>query len=255
MSKKVEKRSTIVGKKFNRLTVLDEYSEMRAGRKRRYLLCKCECGNEIRVRLDGVLSERTKSCGCYATELLKERKTHGMSNTRFYHIWQGMKYRCQNVNNTAYKYYGGRGIKLSDEWNSFEKFKEDMYSEYKKQAQKYGEKNISIDRINSNGDYEKNNCRWIELKNQWANTRKRSDNKSGYQGVSWFKRDQKWRAFITINGKHKHIGYFTDKKDAIKARRAYEAFYYRTLQYDGNVYEIELLKNGFYAKKETERAV
>lgn len=245
---KIRTKDIKIGGKYERLTVLGRVKEKRNGHTRTFYVCKCECGNITKVRNDGITSGRARSCGCYATELLKERKTHGMSNTRFYHIWQGMKYRCQNVNNTAYRYYGGRGIKLCDEWNSFEKFKEDMYEEYKKQAKKYGEKNISIDRINSNGDYEKNNCRWIELKNQWANTRKRSDNKSGYQGVSWFKRDQKWRAFITINGKHKHIGYFTDKKDAIKARRAYEAFYYGTIQHGGNVYEIELLKNGFYAK-------
>jgi hypothetical protein len=91
-------------------------------------------------------------------------KTHGMSYTRIYGIWMGIKGRCNNPNSGDYHYYGGRGIAICERWeNSFEAFYSDMGENYRD--------NLTIDRINSNGNYEKDNCRWIPMSNQVFNRR------------------------------------------------------------------------------------
>lgn len=251
MSKTTTVKNNIIGKKYNRLTVLEEFKEIKNGRHRTYLKCECDCGEIVTTRKDNVINGNTKSCGCYAREKSAlTNKTHGMSETRFYKTWRNMKSRCQGKYATGYENYGGRGITVCDRWNKFENFYDDMYESYLKHVEKYGEDNTSIDRINNNGNYEPNNCRWTNQTKQTINRRERSDNTSGHTGVSWNKLRNKWMAFINLGGKQKHIGYFTDKKDAIKARQAYEARHYNTTQIDGATYDINLLAANFYAKKE-----
>jgi hypothetical protein len=136
-----------------------------------------------------------------------------------YNTWHNMKGRCNNPKDAAYKYYGGRGIKVCERWNSsFENFVEDM-----------GErpKGLTLDRIDNNGNYEPSNCRWTTMATQVANRRKvpMSTNKSGYLGVSWAKTVQKWLAQGMVGKKLYQLGYFTDKSDAIKARMDWEAKY------------------------------
>ena len=158
------------GKKFNRLTVL-EFSEVKNNRA--YWKCECECGNIVYVNGTKLKSSHTKSCGCLNKEKLSAyKKTHGDSNTRFYSIWSSMKKRCLNKNDSHYHEYGGRGITVCEEWkNSYIHFKNDMYADYCTHVNIYGEKNTTLERINVNGDYSKENCTWVTLTEQSLNKR------------------------------------------------------------------------------------
>lgn len=160
------------------MTIIEEVASLirSNGKRDRKVLCRCECGKLKVTMLHRVLSSGTKSCGCLAVEKIKAwsktgiaRRTHGMTGTRFYKIYKGIKNRCINTHNQAYMYYGGRGIKC--EWNSFEEFKQDMYSLYLAHFAIYGETNTSIERVDMNGNYSKNNCIWANNIQQGNNTR------------------------------------------------------------------------------------
>jgi hypothetical protein len=192
----------LINKKFNKLTILQESFKKN---KRRFFLCKCDCGNQTTLVLSRITNGYTKSCGkC-------KNKKHGFSRTRIYSIWAGIKRRCLNKNCGIFYKYGGRGIKVCDEWLRFENFKE--WSD----KNGYNDK-LTIDRINSNGDYEPSNCRWATYQQQNSNLSMLKNNKSGYKGVSWSKRENKWVCVISINNKSKRIGSFSDIKEAVKAR-------------------------------------
>ena len=158
----------MTGQKFGRLTVIgrtENYITPK-GTKFSQWICKCECGNTCTAKVSDLKYGKTKSCGCLHNELARQRRTkHSLSGTKLYMIWKAMKQRCSNSNNKDYPNYGGRGIKVCDEWqNSFESFytwaKNNGYSE-----------ELSIDRIDVNGNYEPNNCRWVSAKVQSNNTR------------------------------------------------------------------------------------
>lgn len=131
-------------------------------------ICLCDCGNEIIVKSRELKHKNTKSCGCLNNELLRERNkkmaTHRMSNSRLYGIWAKMKVRCTKIENKDYDNYGARGISFYKEWESFEPFMEWAMNNG------YNEK-LTLDRIDVNGDYEPDNCRWITMKEQASNKR------------------------------------------------------------------------------------
>ena len=152
-----------IGKKYGRWTVVEHLGVIDGRRK---YLCRCDCGNERTLLLNNLKMGCTKSCGCLSREMTVERnRTHGGHKTRLYKAWINMKDRCHNSNSTYFKDYGGRGIAVCQEWrNSFEAFRDWAG------ANGYAE-GLSLDRINVDGNYEPNNCRWSTIKEQARNRR------------------------------------------------------------------------------------
>lgn len=153
----------LTGKTFCRLTVIESRGVDKRGEMT--WLCRCECGNEKVVKSSKLRSGNTKSCGCLQRETRKQgnHKTHGKTNDKIYVIWCNMRSRCYNQKNIMFKNYGGRGIKVCDEWkNSFENFYQWAI------ANGYTE-GLSIERKNVNGNYEPSNCAWITKEAQYLN--------------------------------------------------------------------------------------
>lgn len=208
------------GNKYGLLTIVREGPKAEYLGKRQ-VWCKCDCGNEelTLVPTNNLVSGNTTSCGCVGIE---SRKTHGMSHTRTYQIHEGMLRRCNCPQQMGYENYGGRGIAVRERWNtllggSFENFLEDM-----------GEapEGMSLDRIDFNGDYYKENCRWATNSIQGYNKGLDPNNTSGKSGVSFYTRQGKWSAEIHVENQHIRLGMFYNFEDAVKAREEAELKYY-----------------------------
>jgi len=182
-------------------------------------LCKCSCGTERLVDGWSLKSGASKSCGCYGMEQRrKATMKHGLTGSKIYVSWRNMKARCLQPSYQYYNLYGGRGISFDPRWDLFLDFYEDMVDSY--------EEGLELDRIDPDGNYYKDNCRWATQAEQCYNQRLRKDNKTGRAGVNWHITSSKWIASIGVNNKSIHIGSFDKFKDAVKAREEAELKYY-----------------------------
>lgn len=172
------------GERFGKLVVIEEVaSHMTKDKsKRRYFLCKCDCGNTKEIYIHSLIHGLTTSCGC-KYRIPEERKNRedikypasGYSHSKLYNIYRQMIHRCYNPNMKCYRLYGERGIKVCDEWRSnFLSFYQwSMENGYKDELLPNGKVNKwSLDRIDVNGDYCPSNCRWTDPVTQSRNTRR-----------------------------------------------------------------------------------
>lgn len=171
-------RKRIEGNRYGRL-IVTEYRGLDVSRKRSLYLCVCDCGNEVVTRSESLRKGLTKSCGCFNLEVQKafqkENTIHGLSKSRILSIWTHMRARCLNPNETGYSNYGGRGISICERWMDFNNFVSDMQGNYFKHEKTHGTRDTLLDRIDNDGNYEPNNCRWATQKIQSNNTRKQKE--------------------------------------------------------------------------------
>lgn len=195
-------RYNLIGQRFNHLVVIGEAQTRNKGTKNSvcYWKCKCDCGKIIEVSTSNLTRNHSKSCGCFGIIATQEAKIkHGYTGTRIYHEWVNIKDRCNNPKCKSYKNYGGRGITICEEWDrDFTKFRDwAMANGY--------DDNLSIDRIDNNGNYEPSNCRWADTYMQARNTRK--------------------NVFLTYNGETKTVSEWAEilgiQVDTLYARRRY----------------------------------
>ena len=220
MGKKID----LTGKVYGRLVVVEE-----AGRNSKGKIlwkCKCNCGNETIVIGENLKSGATQSCGCYRKEIeVVASVTHGLSHSngkinRLYSIWIDMKKRCNNTKNKEYKNYGGRGIKVCQEWAS-------EYMAFHEWAINNGySKELTLDRIDVNKDYGPENCKWSTWLEQGRNKRLSPKNTTGVSGVTWKKDRNLYTVRIGVGGKRVFVGEYKTLDDAVKARREAELKYW-----------------------------
>lgn len=176
-------------------------------KKKRYGLYQCSCGNIKEILRISVTTGKTNSCGCLKKE---QMTTHGLTNHKLHSVWHSIKQRCLNKNATGYNSYGGRGITICDEWSS------DFMSFYNWAISNGWSDGLQVDRINNDGNYEPNNCRFVTpAKNcEVGRQRKPNNNKSGWVGIGWDKKSNKWKSRLS----YIELGRFKTIEEAIEAR-------------------------------------
>jgi hypothetical protein len=198
----------LLGKKYNRLTIIGEapMKVFPSGRKRQ-VKAQCDCGNIKDYVLAALKSGKTKSCGCYNLDKIT---IHGMNDTRQYQIWADMKTRCDNIKHKWYPEYGGRGISYDKSWAKFENFWNDMKDDYSE--------DLTLDRIDNNAGYSKENCRWAPSSLQSHNQRKARTSLNTYLGVTYDSdRGTNISARIKRDGETIYLGSYKSEEEAAKA--------------------------------------
>jgi len=204
------KTLNILGERYGQLVVISEILPRSHTRKYK---CKCDCGNFSDVWQTSLRNGTSQTCGHGVAEAAT---THGGTYSPLYNHWRSMKGRCYTPTAGSYANYGVRGIIVCDEWKEY-------FIVFAAWANANGyKKGLSIDRIDGNGNYTPNNCRWVTTQIQGRNRKKRSNSSSQYTGVSFQSSRNKWIATaMGINGKRLNLGRFTNEVDAAKARDQY----------------------------------
>jgi len=215
-------------RKFGTLVIKEELERFitSAGKKKRYFLCICDCGKEVRSVLGNLISGNTTRCSHLC--LLRERNHYehkglGAKYKAEFSSWNHMLGRCYNPKEAGYKRYGGAGVTVCDRWNpisggTFTSFLEDMGT---KPSPKH-----SINRIGSANIYSPETCEWATKSIQGYDQIKRNTNTSGRTGVSWSEERQKWTAQICIENKFISLGRYESFDIACKIREAAEVKYF-----------------------------
>jgi hypothetical protein len=169
--------------------------------------CKCDCGNECSIRVYHLHIGKTKSCGCWAIDSGKRNRRHGLSKHRVFKIWSCIMQRCTNKNSTQWRHYGGRGISVCERWKTFSNFLADMGMPGPNQE---------IDRIDNDGDYYKENCRWVSHLENSRN--RRTSKRITFKGET--KTLQEWADIHGIQYKTLHARIFRYKLPLEEALQA-----------------------------------
>lgn len=212
---KLRDLDSCIGKKYGKLTIIRYAGLSNDKWKRRLVTCKCDCGNIVNVHFSDLYNNKVKSCGCRHREIYESggyNKTHGLSKTRLYRIYEGMKARCTNPHRNCFENYGGRGIDVCEEWKSdFKAFADWAMSNGYSDT-------LSLERKNVDKGYSPDNCCWIPLNEQSNNKQKTvfityNDEKKPMSvwakqlGVSYwtlrYRKDNGWSDTEIIEGKRK----------------------------------------------------
>jgi len=203
------------GESFGKLKVVRRVESKGSGARYEVV---CECGNKKVLGASQLRQGGTKSCGCLYKEIYgRDLVKHGMAGTAEHKAWMSMMRRVNHPFESTREWYYDKGIKVSDEWNeSFENFYRDMGP---------CPSGYTLDRIDPEGDYCKENCRWASIAMQSINKGMHSNNTSGYKGVSQTK-SGRWVAYIYIDRKRFHLGTYETKEAANEARKKGEEKYW-----------------------------
>lgn len=203
-----------IGDVYGRLTVKSE-SYKPEGKQHYFCETVCSCGKDYLAASHTIVKGSVVSCGCKRET---QNLSHGMSDKRPHKIYHHMRRRCTNPKEAGYAHYGERGITLCEEWKTFTGFWNDMKEGYSD--------DLELDRIDCNGNYCKENCRWATHAMQAYNTSIKGNNTSGKTGVSWSKKRNLWEAYISFEKKKIALGHFPSFEDAVKVRQEAELKYY-----------------------------
>lgn len=201
------------GMRYGRLRVLSGAGV--GPNKKRLWRCLCDCGGEIVVPSGSLATGNTRSCGCYHREQIT---LHGGWKRSSYNTWRAMLRRCRNPEDKDYPRYGARGITVCQEWQDYVRFVSDMGEP---------EEGQTLDRIDNEQGYFKENCRWASGHIQAVNSRRRASS-TGHRGVVYMPLYKKWMANITVQGKRYYSKVCDTLEEAVAARKNLEFAHWET---------------------------